>query len=113
MAHYKCGACRARLQVSGQPAELVGDLCPECGSLLEPVVDLTELIGLRSIQSVDSAADPVRSVSHQRIADSVDGFLARRAATLERDRVEAECWLDDADLSRAVAMTLPAPRTRP
>lgn len=51
MAHYKCGACRTRLQVSGQPADLVGELCPECGSLLEPVVELVELIGFRRIRS--------------------------------------------------------------
>ena len=57
MPHYKCAACRARLHVSGRPAELVGDLCPECGSLLEPVAELTELVGFRSITTAGSGAN--------------------------------------------------------
>jgi hypothetical protein len=77
------------------------------------VVELAELIGFRRIRPVDSAPDPVRSASHQEIADSVDGFLSRRAATLERDRVNAECWLDDDDFSSAAAVALPAPGKNP
>src|SRR5947209_8592660 len=108
MPHYKCAACRIRLHVSAKPAELVGDLCPECGLLLEPVLELAELIGFRSIRTVDSAADAVRSNSHRRIADGVDDFLTRRATTLERDRIDAESWLND-DEPRAAAVALPPP----
>jgi hypothetical protein len=57
MPHYKCVACRTRLQVWGSSTELVKDLCPECGSHLEPVAELGELVGLRSIQSGDRAND--------------------------------------------------------
>ncbi len=49
MPHYKCVACKTRLH-TGTPADLVGDLCPECGSLLEPVGELAEVLGFRSIQ---------------------------------------------------------------
>ncbi len=115
LPHYRCVACSVRLEVPGGPAELVGDLCPECGSLLEPVTELAELIGFRSITSVAAAAAPVRSASHERIADTVDGFLTRRAAALERARVEEESWLDDDEppYGTAVACRLPLPGTNP
>ena len=109
MAHYKCGACRARLQVSGQPAERVGDLCPECGSLLEPVVEIAELLGFRRIGPVTAQLMPrgPRRTSGSQIASM--GSLRERQ--LERDHVDAECWLDEDDSSRAAAVALPAPRT--
>jgi hypothetical protein len=52
MPHYKCEACRVRLEVPRPFAEPLGDPCPECGSLLQPVADLTELVGFRSIEPV-------------------------------------------------------------
>ncbi len=110
MPHYKCGACRARLYVPEEPAELVGDLCPECGSLLEPIADLVQLVGFRSIRARDRADGAPESESPQRIADVLDGFVARRTTSLERDRLDAERWLDDRDevdaAVAAVAVTL-------
>jgi hypothetical protein len=50
MPHYKCGACRVRVNVPRASAELVENLCPECGSPLEPVAELAELMGFRSIE---------------------------------------------------------------
>jgi hypothetical protein len=109
MPHYKCAACKARIHVSGRAAELLGDLCPECGSLLEPVSELAELIGFRSIKSVGAA----RAASPQRVADLLDGFLTRRAAILDRDRVDAERWLGDDDAPLATAVELPPPQACP
>ena len=111
MPHYKCDACKARLNVSGKLAELVGDLCPECGSLLAPVADLAQVVGYRSIISRDRPATAPPSESHQRIADLLDEFVVRRAAILERDRLDAERWLDDSDEPNAAAVVLPPPQT--
>ena len=36
MPHFKCLACKTRLYSAAGPGDLVGDLCPTCGSLLEP-----------------------------------------------------------------------------
>lgn len=47
MPHYMCVACRTRCQIPGVPSDLVGDLCPTCGSLLEPARDLSALVGFR------------------------------------------------------------------
>jgi len=103
MPHYKCVPCRTRLYSPGPPPELVGDLCPECGSLLEPVGALAEVIGFRSIRLRDSAAGGEAPSPHQRIADRVDDFLARRAAILAQARIDAERWLDEGGSFRAEA----------
>jgi hypothetical protein len=49
MPHSKCVACKTRLHTTGAPAELVGELCPDCGGLLEPVGSLVEVVGYRHI----------------------------------------------------------------
>ena len=50
MPHFKCVRCKARLYSEAGPADSVGDLCPGCGSLLEPVGELAEIVGFRSIR---------------------------------------------------------------
>lgn len=111
MPHYKCEACKARLYVSGKAAELVGDLCPECGSLLEPVAELTELVGYRSITARAGGAVAPRSERHRRVADLLDESIARQASRVERDRLAAERWLGDSDGPASAAVALPPPRT--
>ena len=83
MPHFKCVACKTRLYSAAAPADLVGDLCPGCGSLLEPV-------GER-----DGAADGSRPRGHQSIAGRVDALFARREALLAHARLDAERWVDD------------------
>lgn len=53
MPHFKCVACRTRLYSAAAPADLVGDLCPSCGSLLEPVGELAEIVGFQAIRRID------------------------------------------------------------
>jgi len=47
MPHLKCLACKSHLHRPESEADLIGDLCPVCGSLLEPVGDLGEIVGYR------------------------------------------------------------------
>jgi hypothetical protein len=82
MPHFKCVACRTRLYSAAGPADLVGDLCPGCGSLLEPVGERAEVVGFRSIRSRDSAADGGPPGAHQRIAERFGDFIAGREAIL-------------------------------
>jgi hypothetical protein len=49
MPHTKCVACKTRLYSAGAPAEMVGELCPSCGGLLEPVRSLVDIVGYRRI----------------------------------------------------------------
>ena len=59
MPHFKCAACRTRLYSAARPADLIGDLCPSCGSLLDAVGDPAEVDGFRSIMPRDGAVDRV------------------------------------------------------
>jgi hypothetical protein len=112
MPHFKCVACRTRLYSAAGPDDLVGDLCPGCGSLLEPVGELAETVGFRSIKDRDGAADDSSPGTHQRIAGRVDDFFARREAILAQARLDAGRWIDDGSFSPeavAEAMALPIP----
>ena len=91
---------------------MVGDLCPGCGSLLEPVGNLAEIVGFRSIRSRDGAAENSPPGTHQRIAARVDDVFARREI-LTQARLDAGRWVDDGGSGPeavAEAMALPAAR---
>ena len=111
MPHYKCAACKARLHSSGKSDELLGGLCPGCGSVLEPVTELSQLVGLRSITSRDSDTAAEESKPDQRVAGLLDKFVARRTSIVERQRLGAERWLDDSHEPDAGAAVLPPPPT--
>ena len=117
MPHFKCSRCRTRLYSAADPGDLVGDLCPECGSLLEPVGELTEIVGFRSITDRAGEADERAPGTHQRIAGRVDDFFARREAILAQARLDAERWIDDGGSfsaeAVAEAIALPAPTEEP
>jgi hypothetical protein len=113
MPHFKCVACRTRLYSEGNPPDEVGDLCPSCGSVLEPVSELTELVGFRSITSCDDAADGADPDPHEGFAERFDSFVARREAMLAQARLDAERWLDDGGSLRTEAVALPPPETNP
>jgi len=70
MPHLKCEPCRNRLYRAGS-GDQVGDLCPACGSLLEPVGQLAELVGFQLVRSAGS---------HQQIADQLGDLIVRRQA---------------------------------
>ena len=97
MVYFKCSACRVRLYGTGTPGGSVGDLCPGCGSLLEPVGELSEIGGFRSIKSRAGRA----AGTHQRVADRVDDLLWRRRAIVAGARDDLERWLDDGGSFRA------------
>ena len=58
MPHSKCVVCKIRLSSAGAPAEMVGELCPSCGSLLEPVGTLVEVIGFRRVSLRHDVLEP-------------------------------------------------------
>ena len=103
-----------RLYSAATPADLVGDLCPGCGSLLEPVGELAEIVGFRSIKPRDGATEDSPPGARERIAGRVDDIFARREAVLAQARVDAGRWVDDGGSfspeAVAEAMALPPPR---
>ena len=113
MPHFKCVACKTRLYSAADRDDLVGDLCPGCGSLLEPVGELAEIVGFRSIKPREGAADDGPPGTHERIAGRVDDIFARREAILAQARLDAGRWIDDGGSfsphAVAEAMALPPP----
>ena len=81
MPHFKCSACKTRLYSPAVPGDPVGDLCPGCGSLLEPVGDLSEIVGFQAIKPRAMAGDGGVPGTHERIVGGdVDDLIARREA---------------------------------
>lgn len=117
MPHFKCVPCKTRLHSAAGPADLVGDLCPSCGALLEPVKELAEIVGFGSIRSRDGAADDSPPRPRERIADRVDDHYALREAIRAEALLDAGRWDDDGgSFSReavAEAIALPTPGEKP
>jgi hypothetical protein len=78
MAHLKCVERRTRLHSTESEADPIGDLCPGCGSLLEPVGDLGEIVGYRVLASRGGAWHGGASRAGQLIAARVGEIMARR-----------------------------------
>jgi hypothetical protein len=100
MPDFKCVACRIRTRHIGDTPHSAGDPCPGCGSPLEPVGELAEVVGFRSVTTADSLID-----SDEPVGD----FTARRNAIFVQevhDAIDAERWIEDGGFA-AVSVALP------
>jgi hypothetical protein len=104
MPHCMCAACKIRCQTEGSPADVVAEQCPYCGSVLEPVSDLSVAVGFRLISLDNQATDATVTTDHPAEVDRGDLFVARRIAMLAREQQR-----DDGDLLYAAAVALPRP----
>ncbi|MFL5911193.1 MAG: hypothetical protein ACJ768_11550 [Gaiellaceae bacterium] len=106
--------CKARLYSVSNPDRLVRDLCPECGAMLEPVGELAEVVGYRSIKPRGDTAEP--QAGHGVLIDGFAEVLAGRRARSARAAIDAERWLDDGGSfdrpATATAALPPNPPTR-
>jgi hypothetical protein len=93
VTYFKCVTCKARLYSAADPDSLVCDLCPGCGAMLEPVGELAEVVGYRSIRSRDAPAEP--RGGHGVLIDRFAELLADRRARSAQSALDAERWLDD------------------
>lgn len=92
MPHLKCEPCRVRVQRAGEAAAPV-DLCPQCGRPLEAVVELSELVGFRSLgPQTPSPESGAPNAGYARLAASVAEIMARRRAIEGRAWLEAKRW---------------------
>jgi hypothetical protein len=93
VTYLKCTSCKARLYSVATFDRLGGELCPACGAVLEPVGELAELFGYRSIEAV---ADPTaRPVASGVVVNRFTELLAARQEREAAAALEAELWLDD------------------
>src|SRR5690242_19527253 len=113
VSYFKCVACKARLYSVARRDLRVHDLCPVCGAMLEPVGELAELVGYRSIQ-LRATAEP--QAGHGVLIDRFAELLAGRRATSDQEALDAERWLDDGGGFHGTAATTaavpPDPPTR-
>jgi NAD-dependent SIR2 family protein deacetylase len=84
MAHSRCLTCKARVWREGDPADHLRDLCPGCGGPLEPVNDLSELVGLRSLRARPRSAGRELPDRSRRIAAEIRETIARHDAERRR-----------------------------
>jgi hypothetical protein len=57
MPYFKCTPCRVRVGGAGPEMDLIDGRCPSCGQRLEPVRQLTEVVGFQSLK-LPVSADP-------------------------------------------------------
>jgi hypothetical protein len=88
MLHFKCVACRVRLATSGAPGDRVEELCPGCGSLLEPVGELAEIVGFQAIRA--SEPREASADGHRRLATAVREVRNLQQAALASQRGRPE-----------------------
>ena len=111
VTYFKCVTCKARLYSVARRDLEVRDLCPGCGAMLEPVGELAELVGYRSIR-LRGAAE--QRAGHGVLIDRFAEVLAARRARSDEDAGDAERWLDDGGgFNGAAATTAPVPPDPP
>src|SRR3954447_13605667 len=82
MPDCKCVACRVRLRTPG--GDLTGEVCPVCEGPLEPVGELSEILGLRLIEP-GGEREPVEP-----LARPISDLTTRREALIEQSRDDIE-----------------------
>ncbi len=82
MPYFKCAACRVRINGTGPEMDLIDGRCPSCGQRLEPVRQLTEVVGFQSLKLPAPWADPGAPQEDLGRWDDEGGSLAREAVAL-------------------------------
>jgi hypothetical protein len=86
MTYLKCTSCKVRLYSAATSGGLAAEFCPSCGATLEPVGELVEVLGYRSIEFLNDPAPPQaeRGAVIDRFADLL---AAKRAREEQADNV--------------------------
>ena len=88
MPYLKCEACRARVRRLAEGSSGL-ERCPLCDRPLEPVGDLIEVMGFRTITPEVGPSRADSNAGHQRIADAVGAVIAERRARSAVARIDA------------------------
>ena len=114
MPHFKCLPCKTRLYSTESQADPIGRVCPVCGSLLEPVRDLAEIVGYRLSETRGRTWRSGASGTGQRLADRVGEIIAPSELRHARVRLEIErCDADSVSPQvQPLALALPHGRRR-
>jgi hypothetical protein len=115
MPHFGGLACETRLRSTESNADLIGDLCRVCGSLLASVGDLGEIVGYRVIETHGSTSHSGASRAVEVIVDRVGEIIARREFkhSQVRPQSNAATLALSAHDSKPLALALPARAAKP
>ena len=82
MPHYKCVTCTTRLTAAGAPP----GSCEACGSVLEPVGGLSEIVGYRLVQPRAESFEVAVAMALEGVYshDTGASVIRRRPSTTER-----------------------------
>jgi hypothetical protein len=105
MLCFDCLACKTRLHSTESEADPIGDLCPVCGSLLEPVADLGEIVGYGVIETRGST-------SHSRAPRAGELSAGRVGEIISLDASSSTPYESSSD-SKAATLTLLVHECRP
>jgi hypothetical protein len=111
MPYFMCLACKARLRSTAGDADPIGALCRVCGSLLEPVGDLGEIVGYRVVETRRGTWQSGASRAGELIAGRVGEIIARRGLSRARVRLETESCETDSVSPQVQAVSSRAPGT--
>jgi DNA-directed RNA polymerase subunit RPC12/RpoP len=115
MPHLKCAACKGRVSSSQSPEDTAGGPCPRCGSPLQRVMLLAEIVGFQAISRGPSSS-PGAGAGYSGLAARIDHVRGRRDESQPQPPFESSRWLDDGDglpaepLARAIALRDPRSR---
>ena len=80
MPHAKCTRCSSRVWCDPPESEWTVDLCPDCGDELQPVSDLSDLVGLRALRVRPPCAQRDSADQFDRISQQIRETVARHRA---------------------------------
>lgn len=89
MTHFKCLHCRSRVWRDASASGSPEDLCPGCGSELESVTDLSELVGLRALRGPPRLTQRDATDRSERISRQIRETIASHDAERQR-RVDSD-----------------------
>jgi hypothetical protein len=92
--HLKCDACKARVRHASDATDLTA-CCPLCGSPLEAVAALSEIVGYRAVvpePEQPASPDAVSRAGHERLAEKVAEIIAGRRSAQRALRSEVDRW---------------------
>jgi hypothetical protein len=108
MSHYKCVPCRVRV-VTGAARDQAGELCPQCGAMLDPVDDLREIVGYPVMRQGSARPQGEGLALHEALAGRLGDAIAHRLLSAAASAADHDWGIGDEERPCAAAVALAPP----